>query len=141
MFERYTEPARRAIFFARYEASQFNCSQLQTEHLLLGLLRGDQAPVTKLLAPQTRIEQLRHSIRDRDNIGPKTPMSVDLPLSHECERVLAYGAEECERLHHKQIGPEHLLLGLLREEKSVAARLLRGQGITLESVRKQVLVS
>jgi hypothetical protein len=64
--------------------------------------------------------------------------SVDLPLSHDCKRVLAYGAEEAERLNHKHIGTEHLLLGLLREEKCFAAQLLGEQGLTLDSVRKQV---
>jgi hypothetical protein len=64
--------------------------------------------------------------------------SVDLPLSQECKRVLEYGAEEAGRLQHKYIDTEHLLLGLLREERSFAAQLLREQGLTLDSVREQV---
>lgn len=63
---------------------------------------------------------------------------MDLPLSHECKRVLAYGAEEAERVNNKYIGTAHLLLGLLREEKSFAAQLLREQGLTLHSVREEV---
>ena len=63
---------------------------------------------------------------------------MDLPLSHACKRVLAYGAEESERLKHKHIGTDHLLLGLLREEECFAAQLLRKQGLTLDSVREQV---
>jgi hypothetical protein len=74
----------------------------------------------------------------RANTGLKISTSVDLPLSHESKRVLAYGAEECERLHQKHIGPEHLLLGMLREEKCFAAQLLRDQGVTVELVREQV---
>ena len=138
MFERYTETARRVIFFARYDASQSGCSQIETEHLLLGVLREDKALVSQLLASQAKLEELRHAITRRGNIGPKIPTSVDLPLSHESKRALAYGAEECERLHHKQISPPHLLLGLLREEKSLAAQLMREQGVTVESLRKQV---
>jgi Uma2 family endonuclease len=65
-------------------------------------------------------------------------MSADLPLSHEAKRALAYGAEEGERLQHKQIGTEHLLLGLLREEKCFAAQLLREQGVTLKLLRERV---
>ena len=70
--------------------------------------------------------------------GEKVSTSLDLPLSHECKRVLAFGAEEAQRLNHKHIGTEHLLLGILREEKCLAAQLLGEQGLTLRSVREQV---
>jgi hypothetical protein len=138
MFERYTETARRTIFFARYEASQFGSSQIATEHLLLGLLREDKALAIRLLTSHARVEELRNSIARRGNTGVKISTSVDLPLSHESKRALAYGAEECERLHQKQIGTEHLLLGLLREENCFAAQLLREQGVTVDLVRAQV---
>jgi len=138
MFERYTEKARRTIFFARYEASQFGCSYIETEHLLLGLFREDKALANRFLGSHSNLEAIRLSITQRGTPGPKVPTSVDLPLSHECKRVLAYGAEEAERLKHEHIGTPHLLLGLLREEKSFAAQLLREQGITLDAVREQV---
>jgi hypothetical protein len=138
MFERYTEMARRTIFFARYEASQFGSSHIETEHLLLGVLREDKALANRLLASRAKVEELRNLITRRGNTGPKIPTSVDLPLSHESRRALAYGAEECERVHQKQIGTEHLLLGLIREEKCFAAQLLRERGVTAEFVREQV---
>ncbi len=138
MFERYTETARRTIFFARYEASQFGSPYIETEHLLLGVLREDKALAIRLLASYARVEEVRNSIAARGNTGLKIATSVDLPLSHESKRSLAYGAEECERLHQKQIGPEHLVLGLLREEKCFAAQLLREQGVTVEALREQV---
>jgi hypothetical protein len=62
--------------------------------------------------------------------------SVDLPLSNESKRVLAYAAEEAERLAHKHIGTEHLFLGLLREKKSLAAQLLSERGVALEQMRE-----
>ena len=65
MFERYTEKARRAIFFARYEASQFGRSQIETEHLLLGVLREDKSLRNQILAKQATLEELRHSITRR----------------------------------------------------------------------------
>ena len=68
----------------------------------------------------------------------KVSTSVDLPLSHECKRVLAYGAEEAERLNHKHIGTEHLLLGLLREEKCFAAEILHERGLRLSQVREEI---
>src|SRR5262249_48673928 len=64
--------------------------------------------------------------------------SVDLPLSNECKRVLAFAAEESERLSNRHIGPEHLLLGLLREKKCFAAEILGERGVRLESVREEL---
>ena len=138
MFERYTEKARRTIFFARYEASRFGSSFIETEHFLLGLMREDKALTNRFLRSQTAVESIRNQVEGHTTPGQKVPTSVDLPLSHECKRVLAYGAEETERLNHKHIGPEHLLLGLLRETKCFAAQLLGEQGITLDSVRHYV---
>ena len=138
MFERYTEKARRTIFFARYEASHFGCSYIETEHLLLGFLREDKALASQCLGSYAKLEAVRHSIEQSAKGGLKVATSVDMPLSHECKRVLAWAAEEAERLNHKHIGTAHLLLGLLREEQSFAARLLREQGLSLESAREQV---
>ena len=138
MFERYTEKARRTIFFARYEASQFGSSYIETEHLLLGLLREDKGLANRFLPSHTAVDSIRKQIEGHTPPGEKGSTSVDLPLSHECKRVLAYGAEEAEQLNHKHIGTQHLLLGLLREEKCFAAQLLGEQGLTLHSVREQV---
>src|SRR5438552_4019839 len=138
MFERYTEKARRVIFFARYEASQFGSPYIETEHLLLGLLREDKALANRFLRSHAAVESIRKQIEGHTTIRERVSTSVDLPLSHECKRVLVYGAEEAERLNHNHIGTEHLLLGLLREEKSFAAQLLREQGLTLDFVREKV---
>jgi len=138
MFERYTEKARRTIFFGRYEASQFGSPYIETEHLLLGLLREDKALANRFLRSHVAVESIRRQIERHTAPGEKVSTSVDLPLSHECKRVLAYGAEEAERLNHEYIGTAHLLLGLLREERCFAAQLLREQGLTLDSVREQV---
>ena len=126
MFERYTEKARRVIFFARYEASQFGSPYIETEHLLLGLLREDKALTNRFLRSHASVESIRKQIEGHTTIREKVSTSVDLPLSNECKRVLAYAAEEAERLSHKHIGTEHLLLGLLREEKCFAAEILTG---------------
>jgi hypothetical protein len=136
MFERYTEKARRTIFFARYEASQFGSPYIEAEHLLLGLLREDKSLANRFLRSHT--ESIREQIEGHTAPREKVPLSVDLPVSHECKRVLAYGAEEAERLKHKHIGTEHLLVGLLREDKCFAARLLHEQGLTIDSVREQL---
>ena len=111
MFERYTEKARRVIFFARYEASQFGSPYIETEHLLLGLLREDKALTNRFLRSHASVESIRKQIEQHTTVREKVSTSVDLPLSNECKRVLAFAAEEAERLSHKHIGTEHLLLG------------------------------
>jgi hypothetical protein len=134
--------ARRTIFFARYEASQFGSSYIETEHLLLGLFREDKALARQFLGSHAKLEEIRDAIARRyaeeGKTGPKTATSVDLPLSHESKRVLAYGAEQAELMLSKEIGTAHLLLGLFREENSFGAMLLREQGLTLKRVREQV---
>ena len=138
MFERYTEKARRVIFFARYEASQFGSPYIETEHLLLGLLREDKALTNRFLRSHASIESIRKQIEGRTTIREKGSTSVDLPLSQECKRVLAYAAEEAEKLQHKHIGTEHLLLGLLREDKSFAAEILHDRGLRLTAIREEL---
>jgi len=138
MFERYTEKARRVIFFARYEASQFGSPYIETEHLLLGLLREDKALTNRFLRSHASVESIRKQIEAHTTIREKVSTSVDLPLSNECKRVLAYAAEEAERLGHKHIGTEHLLLGLLREEKCFAAEILQERGLKLAQIRDEL---
>ena len=138
MFERYTEKARRVIFFARYEASQCGSTYIETEHLLLGLLREDKALTNRFLRSHATVESIRKEIEGRTTPREKVSTSVDLPLSHECKRVLNYAAEEAERLSNKHIGTEHLLLGLLREERCFAAEMLQGRGLRLAQVREEL---
>jgi ATP-dependent Clp protease ATP-binding subunit ClpA len=144
MFELYTEKARRVIFFARYEASQFGSPYIETEHLLLGLLREDPAVTRrvssggKFIASTSSIDSLRRKISQRSPAGEKTPTSVDLPLSNESKRVLGHAAEEAQHLGDRHIGTEHLLLGLLRERQSFAAQLLHEEGIVLERARQAI---
>ena len=138
MFERYTERARRVIFFARYEASQFGSTTIETEHLLLGLIREDKNLTNRFLRNQSSIESIRKEIEGRTTIREKVSTSIDLPLSNECKRILAYAAEEAERLNHRHIGTEHLLLGILREDKCVAGEILHERGLRLNAIREEL---
>ena len=126
MFERYTEKARRVIFFSRYEASQFGSPKIETEHLLLGLIREGKALYRWL--PKTDLQAIRQRVEDHSKKRPPTSTAVDLPLSAAAKRVLKHAADEAERLAHKHIGTEHLLLGLLDEHACFAAKLLREAG-------------
>ena len=138
MFERYTENARRVIFFSRYEASQTGSPYIETQHILLGLLREDKALTHRFLSGQAKVESIRKQIEDATLLRERISTSVDMPLSNECKRVLGHAAEEAERLAHKHIGTEHLLLGLLREEQSFAAQLLNERGVRISRVREEL---
>lgn len=133
MFERYTERARRTIFFARYEASTFGSPWIETEHLLLGLLREDKDIAAKLPG-----EAIRAEIEQRTPRQKSISTTVDLPLSHPAKRALCYAAEEADDLGHKHIDSGHLLLGLLRVETCVAAELLMRHGFRYPGARELV---
>ncbi len=138
MFERYTEKARRVIFFARYEASQYGSPYIETEHLLLGLMREDKALANRFLRSHGSIESIRKEIESRITIRERISTSVEVPLSQECKRILNFAAEEAERLGHKHVGTEHLLLGILREEKCFSAEILSERGLRLSSLREEL---
>jgi ATP-dependent Clp protease ATP-binding subunit ClpC len=141
MFDRYTERARRVIFFARYEASALGSSTgIESEHVLLGLVREDNALIHRFL-PNTTVEEMRRRIGQHITVREKISTSIDLPLSNECKRILAYAYEESERLAHRHIGPEHILLGILREETCLAARMLVECGMNLIAIRDELATS
>jgi hypothetical protein len=140
MFEHYTQRARRTIFFARYEASVFRSEYIDTEHLLLGILREDhhlrkELPSGAEDAIRKRIEELKPPG------GPLASTSVDLPLSVDASSVLSLAAEESESFQHKMIDSGHLVLCLLRVENCLAATLLRENGIDYARYRDVVRTS
>ncbi len=138
MFERYTEKARRVIFFARYEASQYGSPYIESEHLLLGLLREDKALANRFLRGHGSIESIRKQIEGRTVIRERVSTSVELPFSEEVKQILRHAIEQAERMAHKHIGTEHLLLGLLSEEKCLAAEILHERGLRLATVREEL---
>ena len=139
MFEKYTEKARRVIFFARYETSQLGARRIETEHVLLGLLREDKALSSRFFPhAEAVLESIRRQIESRSSVREKISTSVELPLSVESKRVLTYAAEEADRLMCNYIGTEHILLGLLREEKSLASEILYENGLRLSRVREEL---
>src|SRR5258705_79745 len=137
MFERYTERARRVLFFARYEASQLGSISIETERLLLALIREGKGLTSRIFArSHLSLENIRKEIEGRTVFREKVSTSVEIPFSAETKRVLQFAAEEADRLLHNYIGTEHLLLGILREERSVAASILMEKGRRLTSVRE-----
>jgi ATP-dependent Clp protease ATP-binding subunit ClpC len=139
MFERYTESARRALFFARYETGQRGRLSIESEHLLLGVLREDNGPVSRLLAklqvpPPTLLREVDGRTRCRESVPP----SAEIPFSEETKHCLNFAMQEADRFQHNHIGPEHLFLGLLRADGSLAASILTDQGVTLEKARDEI---
>src|SRR5881275_1419191 len=130
MFERYTERARRVLFFARYEASQLGSISIETEHLLLGLIREGKGLTSRIFArSHLSLENIRKEIEGRTVFREKVSTSVEIPFSAETKRVLQFAAEEAE----------HLLHGILREERSVAASILMEKGMRLNTVREDIV--
>src|SRR5262249_32108926 len=139
MFERYTEKARRVIFFSRFEASQFGASQIEAEHILLGLIREDKNLIARFFhRAHGDVDLVRKEIEARTVIRGRVSSEIDLPLSAEAKSVLAFAADESDKLGNRHIGTEHLLLGLLRAEDSIAAAVLYERGLSLSGIRKDL---
>jgi len=141
MFERYTETARRVIFFARYEASQYGSSVIASEHILLGLLSEDRTIMRRFAGFIQSGLEIRDEIDSRVKRGKPFATSVEVPLSDESKRILNLAGEEADRLSHRHIGTEHILLGILRLPDSLAARLLIARGAKANLIRQQIAIS
>lgn len=125
-----------SFFSPSYEASEFGSPYIEAEFLLVGMLREDPYVVTRWLGEGDWQTILREDVAKHVYRGPKTSTSVDLPLSNEAKRILAYAAKEAQCLNHPHIGTEHLFLGLLRESNSNAARMLTSRGVDIRTIRK-----
>ncbi len=141
MFERYTEKARRVVFFARYEASQYGAKEIATEHLLLGLMREDRMLMNRFLGPTEVRANLRGEMEREIIPGERVSTSVEIPLSTECKKVLNLAGEEAQRLAQRQVGTEHLLLALLDVKGSLAQRTLVARGMKVDEIRQTLATS
>jgi ATP-dependent Clp protease ATP-binding subunit ClpC len=140
MFEKFTEKAKRILFLARYEASQQGGKLIGTEHLLLGLLKEGEETTRELFnRANVSIDLLQVELEKGSPTREKLSTSVEIPFSEETKKVLQYAEEEAERLMHPHIGTEHIMLGLLRLEDSVAGRLLAERGMRLFAVREDTV--
>jgi ATP-dependent Clp protease ATP-binding subunit ClpA len=138
MFERYTGKARRVIFVARFEASQLGSETIEAEHILLGLMRIDGGLAARFFRnPEANIEEtIREKLKANAGLRERVSTTIDMPLSDAAKRALAFAAEESDALGNRHIGTEHLLLGLLREESSIAAGILSEFGVRLADTRQ-----
>jgi len=140
MFEKFTEKAKRILFLARYEASQQGSKVIGTEHILLGLLKEGEETTRELFTrANVSMDLLQAELERRNPAREKLSTSVEIPFSEETKKALQFAEEEAERLMHPHIGTEHLLLGLLRLEDSVAGRMLAERGMRLFAVREDAV--
>lgn len=142
MFDRYTEAARRVLFFARYEAARLGSPEIEPEHVLLGLVRDNTGLPSRIFArSHLSLERARDEVRMRASRRLELPTSRQIPLSLDARQVLRATAEEADGLRHAEMGAEHMLLGLLRQETSRAGAILVEHGVQLEAVRDEVRYS
>ena len=138
MFERYTEGAKRTVFFARSEAAQLGPDEITPDHLLLGLLHTADHSVSRFI-PVDKAETVRNRIQSHIPLRPPIPKGKDLPLSKDGKILLANAASEAGGLSHWHIGSEHFLLAILRQKRWFAAKVLREQGLEYSEVRAEIV--
>ncbi len=140
MFEKFNEKARRALFFARYEASKLGSRVIESEHVLLGILREGEESVGELFRRfHVKPEDVRREVEGERVFVERISSTAELPLSEESKKVLAYAAHEAESMLHPAVGSEHLLVGILRVEGCVAMRVLTQHGFDVYTLREEVL--
>ena len=140
MFEKYNEKARRALFFARYEASKLGSRVIESEHILLGILREGEETVTEIFRRlQAKPEDVRREIEGERMFVERISSTAELPLSEESKKILAYASHEADSMLHSTVGSEHLLIGILRVEGCLAMRILAQHGFDVYTVREEVL--
>jgi len=138
MFQRFSEPVRRVVFFARQEASRLGGTSITTEHLLLGFLGENAWLVEPLLAPGHTVQALRSEIeRAAGSSEKKLPTSAEMPLTEPAKMALTYADEESNRLQSSTIDAPHLLLGILRTPGK-AAGILTQFGLNADDLRVKV---
>ena len=139
MFEKYNEKARRALFFARYEASKLGSRVIESEHILLGILREGEDTVTELFRRfEIRPDEIRREIEGERVFVDRISSTAELPLSEESKKILAYASHESESMMHPSVGSEHLLIGILRVEGCLAMRVLTQEGMDVYGVREEL---
>jgi uncharacterized protein (TIGR03435 family) len=140
MFNPFTARARRVLFYARSQVSQLGSRTIEPEHILLGVLDEGNGLGCRILARTgVALDDFRSDIVRRLSGREKVPEFDEIPFSPSCKRALEYAAEEADRLLHNDVGTEHLLLGLLREERSVAADVLAARGVRIEAAREAIV--
>ena len=136
----FTDRVRKVLAMAREEAIRLQHDYVGTEHILLGLIReGEGMAATVLMNLNVDLEQIHERIEESVRKGKATIALGELPYTSRAKKVLEYAMAEARELNHSYVGTEHLLLGLLREEKGIVAQVLNSLGVSLEEARAETL--
>ncbi|MFO0981133.1 MAG: ATP-dependent Clp protease ATP-binding subunit [Planctomycetota bacterium] len=140
MFDRFTDRARKVMNLAKQEAQRLNHEYIGTEHILLGLVQeGSGVAANVLRNMNIDLKKIRSEIEKIVKGSPTMVTMGNLPFTPRAKKVLELALEEASQLGHNYIGTEHLLLGLIKENEGIAARVLLNLGVKLEDVREEVL--
>jgi ATP-dependent Clp protease ATP-binding subunit ClpC len=140
MSNRFTERAQRVILIAQEEAKRLNHDYVGTEHLLLGLIALGEGVAAQVLANLgVDLRRVRSEIEKIVGTGDNVMLLGEIPFTPRAKKVLELAVEEAQNMGHNYVGTEHLLLGLIREEEGVAARVLENIGVRLDVVREEVI--
>src|SRR5262245_52600253 len=137
----FTERVRTVLAMAREEAARLHHEYVGTEHIMLGLIReGEGVAATVLQNLNVELEEIQQKIEETVKKGKAAQATgPDLPYTSRAKKVLELAMSEARELGHSYVGTEHLLLGLLREEKGIAAQVLTDAGVNLEAARAETL--
>jgi ATP-dependent Clp protease ATP-binding subunit ClpC len=136
----FTDRVRKVLAMARDEAIRLQHDYVGTEHILLGLIReGEGVAAAVLTNLSADLDQIHERIEESVKPGKATIALGELPYTSRAKKVLEFAMAEARELNHSYVGTEHLLLGLLREEKGIAAQVLNSLGISLEEARAETL--
>lgn len=139
MWQRFTERARKVVFYAQEEAQKFGEGYVSTEHLLLGLVRESDSVAARVLEKLgVSLTRIRAEVEKQLPRGDARP-SQDMTLTPRAKRVIDLAYDEARNLNNNYIGTEHLLLGLIREGDGLAGRVLAKLGVELEKARREVM--
>jgi ATP-dependent Clp protease ATP-binding subunit ClpA len=138
MFDRFSDSARRVLFLARYEAGEFGSPSIEPEHLVLGLLHSPHRLVARVFKDaHLSADDIRRNMDTLEPRREKLEAFVDLPLSAQAKRALQFSVEEAALLQ-EDVRPEHILLGVLRTQPTVAGTPWANYGIQLDAVRSAI---
>jgi len=139
MWQRFTERARKVVFYAQEEAQKFGEGYVSTEHLLLGLVRESDSVAARVLERLgVSLGRIRQEVEKQLPRGDARP-SQEMTLTPRAKRVIDLAYDEARNLNNSYIGTEHLLLGLIREGDGLAGRVLAKLGVELERARREVM--
>lgn len=136
----FTDRVRKVLAMAREEAIRLQHDYVGTEHILLGLIReGEGVAAAVLTNLSVDLDQIHERVEESVRKGKATIALGELPYTSRAKKVLEFAMAEARDFNHSYVGTEHLLLGLLREEKGIAAQVLNSLGVSLEEARAETL--